>query len=110
MWGSLSGFIVTMAGGDCGWEGLFLGVVVAGGRPWQEASSAQGLGSRYTPVFGGKEGRDGGMYILHRGICQSFPSSPSAAPKLFLLLATVIGLCDDHAIQAGQKASRKAGT
>lgn len=80
-----------MPGGDCGW-----------GRPWPEASSAQGLGSRQISVFGGKEGRDGGMYILHGGICQSVPPSPRAAPKPVLLLATVTGLCDACVIQAGQ--------
>lgn len=87
-----------MPGGGCRW-----------GQPWPEASSAQGLGSRKTPVFGGEEGRDGGMYILRGGIFQSVPSCPRAAPKPVLLLATVTDLCDARVIQAGQQASRKVG-
>lgn len=88
-----------MPGGGCDW-----------GRPWPEASTAQGLRSRQTPVFGGEEGRAGRMCILCGGICQSVPSCPRAAPKPVLLLATVTGLFDARVIQAGQQASRKVGT
>lgn len=44
-----------MVGRDCALGLLWLGATLA------EVLLAQGLGSRQTPVFGGKEGRDGGI-------------------------------------------------
>lgn len=53
-----------MPGGGCGW-----------GRPWPEASSAQGLGSRQTPVFGAR-----------REEMEECTSSMEASVSLFLLV------------------------